>query len=350
MDAKVFLEKLTSMTGVSGHEDEISGVVSLAFEEYCEDVRRDSFFNVFGRMPGTQKEHAIRIMISAHMDEIGMMVVEIDDKGFIKFTNIGGIDQRVLLAQEITVHGKENLYGVIGAKPPHLQQPGEAGKAVLMSDMAIDVGLPVDRVKELVHIGDLISYNSPLLSLQGDMVTSKALDDRAGVALLLDCMRELKNFKHHADVYFVASVQEEVGLRGATISAFACEPDIGIAIDVTHGDTPDASREETFPMDKGPAIAVGPNIHPGLHKRLMQTAQDYGIPYIVDVCDGVTGTDAGALQISRQGIPTLLLEMPLRYMHTTVETLNLSNVKMAAKLLALFIVNLGTDLEELICY
>jgi putative aminopeptidase FrvX len=350
LESKAFLAELTSMSGVSGYEDGISRKIAEVFREYCDEVTRDPFYNVYGRMYAEGEKKSPRIMISAHMDEIGMMVTEIDDRGFIKFTNIGGIDQRVLLAQEVTVHGSQDLFGVIGAKPPHLQKPGETSKAVKMDDMAIDVGLPGEKVREIVQVGDLISFNGSLLSLQGDMVTGKSLDDRAGVAMLMECMKELKKLHFQGEVVLVASAQEEVGVRGATVSAYRLEPDIGIAIDVTHGETPDAPKERTSPMDKGPCIAIGPNIHPKLAERLMETAGEYGIQYVVDVGYGPTGTDARAIQISRQGVPTLLLELPLRYMHTTVETLNMKNVKSAARLLALFIAGLGDDVEGLLCY
>jgi len=289
-------------------------------------------------------------MLAAHMDEIGLMVKDIEKGGFIRFTNIGGVDQRILPAQEVWVHGKETLFGVIGAKPPHLQESGETIKAVPMEDMAIDVGLPEEEVRKLVSVGDLITFKSPLISMQGEIVNGKSLDDRASVVLLYQTMKELDRLKFNGEIYFVATVQEEVGTRGAIISTYRLNPDIGIAIDVTHADTPDASREDTFPIDKGPVIAIGPNLHPRLTQKLMDVADENNIEYQVEVEPGPTGTDARSIQISRSGVPTVLLGLPLRYMHTTVESISMNTIKKAARLLALFIASMEGGWEQWLNY
>ena len=331
MDTKDFIARLVAVPGVSGYEEEIARLISEAFKPYCQEVRTDNFFNVYGRKTDGHSENMPKVMIAAHMDEIGLMVTDIDEKGFIKFTNIGGVDPRILLGQEVEIHGKEKLFGVIGAKPPHLQQVRDTRKAVKMEDMTIDVGLPADRVREQVNVGDTITFVSPLVELKGGMISAKSLDDRAGVAVLLETMKELDELRFCADVYFVATVQEEVGVRGAVISTYQLTPDIGVAIDVTHGDMPDAPRDETFAMNKGPVISVGPNMHLCLTQKLIDTAKEYGIAHMIEVEPGPTGTDARAIQISRWGVPTVLIGLPLRYMHTTVETLNLDNVKQAAR-------------------
>jgi endoglucanase len=350
MEIREFLARLVAMPGISGHEDSIAQAISQAFEPYCQKVRVDRLYNVYGLKTDIPRKGMPKVMVAAHMDEIGLMVTDIDERGFIRFTSVGGVDPRILLAQEVEVHGKQKLFGVIGAKPPHIQQSGEAQKAVKMKDMVIDLGLPVERVKELVSIGDIVTFVSPLKDLKGQMVSAKSLDDRAGVAVLLQTMKELNDLRFSAEVFFVATVQEEVGVRGATISAYQLVPDIGVAIDVTHGDMPDAPRDETFSMNKGPVIAIGPNMHPRLSQKVMDVAREYGIDYMVEVEPGPTGTDARAIQISRWGVPTVLIEIPLRYMHTTVETLNLSNIKQAARLLARFIASLKEDWNEWLNY
>lgn len=350
MDAKQFLGQLIDVPGVSGYEDEVSKTIMEAFKPYCDEVCRDSFYNVYGKKIGGNKGKGPKIMLAAHLDEIGLMVKDIDERGFISFTNIGGVDQRILLSQEVYIYGKEKLFGVIGAKPPHLQGKGEIKKAVPMKDMAIDVGLPRERVRELVSVGDLITFKSPLVDLNGDNVCGKSLDDRTGVVMMYETMKELEKLVFSGEIYFVATAQEEVGTRGAIISTYSVNPDIGIAIDVTHGDTPDASKDETHAMDKGPAIGVGPNMHPKLTQKLMDVAKENGIEYLVEVASGPTGTDARSMQISRQGVPTVLLELPLRYMHTTVETLNMKNVKMAARLIAQFIASMEEGWEECLNY
>lgn len=350
MDAKEFLAKLIETPGISGYEYQVSQEIANAFKPYCDEVMVDDFYNVYGKKIGGVTDRKPKIMLAAHMDEIGLMVKKIEKGGFIKFTNIGGVDPRILPAQEVWVHGKETLFGVIGAKPPHLQTQAETDKAIPIDDMAIDVGLPEEEVRKLVNVGDLITFKSPLISMQGDIVNGKSIDDRAGVVLLYQTMQELDRLKFDAEVYFVATVQEEVGTRGAIISTYRVNPDIGIAIDVTHANTPDAPREETFPIDKGPTIAVGPNLHPKLTKKLMDVAKENNVEFHTEVEPGPTGTDARSMQISRAGVPTVLIGLPLRYMHTTVESLSMSTIKKSAKLLALFIASMEEGWEQWLSY
>jgi len=350
VESKDFLARLIDIPGVSGYEKEVSKEVSEVFKGYCDDVCIDDFYNVYGRKTRGTIEDKPKIMLAAHIDEIGLMVKDIDDKGFIKFTTIGGVDQRILLSQEVIVYGREPLFGVIGAKPPHLQERGERGTAVKIEDMTIDLGLPPQKVKELVRVGDIITFKSPLVSMQNNFVNGKSLDDRASVAVMLETMKELDKLNFNADVFFVATVQEEVGVRGATISTYGVNPDIGVAIDVTHGDTPDSPKEETNEMNKGPVICIGPNLHPKLSQQLIDVAEDYSLQYQLEVAPGPTGTDARAMQIIRDGIPTLLMEIPLRYMHTTVETLNMDNIEKAGRIIAFFIASMEEGWREWLSY
>lgn len=347
---KEFLSKLIEKPGVSGYEEKASQYVAELFSAYCDEVNTDPFYNVYGIKRGSGQESAPRVMVAAHMDEIGLMVKDIDDMGFLRFTSMGGVDQRILLTQEVTVHGKEDLKGIVAALPPHLLSAEEAGKAIKMKDLVIDLGLPADRVRELVEVGDLIRFNSPLVSMQGSFVNGKSIDDRAGVIMQVALMKELDKLKYQAEVCCAATVQEEVGTRGAIIGTYRLEPDIGIAIDVTHGDTPDAPKDFTHDMNKGIVIAMGPNMHPGLTQRLKDTAKEYGIAYQEEVVPGMTGTDARSMQISRAGVPTVLVQIPLRYMHTTVETLNMDHIKEGARLIALFIASLKEGWQEWLTY
>ncbi len=347
MHVRAFLEEISGFQGVSGHEYAYAQSVQKALQTYCDKVHTDNLGNVIG-VRASNRPNAPKIMLAAHMDEIGLMVKKIDDKGFIAFTNIGGIDPRILLAQEVTVHGKEDLYGIIGAKPPHLQDKSESDKAVKMEDMAIDVGLSENQLRKVVSVGDVITFKATPVSLYNDYIASKALDDRAGIAVILECLKELDNTDIPFDLYAVATVQEEVGLRGAVVSSYAINPDIGIVIDVCHGDTPDGPKEEAYQTGKGAVITIGPNIHPQLVAKLKQVAKEYHVPYQIDVEPGRTGTDAWAIQVSRSGIPTLLLSFPLRYMHTTIETLCYHDVVSTGKLLAFFIKTLDQDLEAVL--
>ncbi|HHY83734.1 MAG TPA: M42 family metallopeptidase [Clostridiales bacterium] len=348
---KDFLAELIEIPGVSGYEEETAKRIAGEFAKYCDEVQVDSFFNVYGIKRGkVNTSDRPKVMLAAHMDEIALMVREIDENGFLRFTNVGGVDQRILPAQEVTVHGHRQLHGIIATVPPHLLDASDTKKAVKMKDMCIDLGMPADKVRELVRIGDLVTFVSPLVFMKEPMVNGKSIDDRAGVVMLAEVMKELDKLQYQAEVYCVATVQEEVGTRGAIISTYASQPDIGIAIDVTHGETPDASKEDTHSMEKGIVVCKGPNMHPGLTEKLLEVAKDYGIECQIGVAPGPTGTDARSMQISRSGVPTVLIEIPLRYMHTTVETLNLNHLKTGARLLALFIASLKEGWQEWLKY
>lgn len=348
MDYAEVLRELSVFPGVSGHEKSLSEHVGKLFKRYLNDVEIDKFFNVIAYKKGNVKSGK-RIMVTAHMDEIGLMVKSIDDKGFVKFTNIGGIDAKILPAQEVVIHGKRDIYGIIGAKPPHLLKPEEVGRAVKMEDMCIDTGLSTDEIRKNVSVGDVITFKVEPLSIKNNKFSSKCLDNRAGVAALLDIMENLTMLNHKSDVYFAATVQEEVGLRGAYIAAYNVYPDMAIVIDVCHGDIPDASKDEIFPLGKGPAIAIGPNLHRGLANRMIKLAKDENIPYQIDVEPGNTGTEAWAIQVSKAGIPTLLVSIPLRYMHTTIETLCMDDIKYTGRLISRFISIIEDGTEEIQC-
>jgi len=330
------LKDLSMYVGVSGREKEISQFIEGLFKNYCDEVRIDEFYNVCGYKKGSG-DTGIKIMIMAHHDEIGMLVKSFDDRGFVKFTNIGGIDTKILLAQEVIIHGSEDVYGVIGAKPPHLLKPEETKKAVKMEDLYIDTGLSKETISKLVSIGDVITFKTYPFELKGNKLSSKCLDNRAGVAALLDIMERLSKLSHNDDVIFVATSQEELGLSGAKIASYNINPDMAIVIDACHGEIPDASKDETYALGKGPAIAIGPNLHRAYTNKIIEVAKEENIPYQIDVEPGNTGTEAWATQVSRAGIPSLLISIPVKYMHTTVETLNINDIKNTGKLVSRFV-------------
>ena len=339
MEYMTILKELSTFTGVSGSEKEISEYIANLFKKYCDKVEIDKFYNVSGYKKGSDAAGK-KIMIMAHHDEIGMLVKSIDDKGFIKFTNIGGIDSKILLAQEVVVHGSKEVYGVIGAKPPHLLKPEEVKKAAKMEDLYIDTGLSKDSISKLVSIGDVITFKTYPFELKGNKLSSKCLDNRAGVSVLLDIMERLSKLNHTHDVVFVATSQEELGLSGAKIAAYNINPDMAIVIDACHGEIPDTAKDETYALGKGPAIAIGPNLHRMYTKKIMDVAKEENIAYQVDVEPGNTGTEAWATQVSRSGIPTLLISIPLKYMHTTIETVQINDIKNAGKLVSRFVTEL----------
>ena len=282
-----------------------------------------------------------KLMLEGHMDEIGLVVTSIDH-GFIRFAGIGGYDVRVLPSQNVTVHCRKELPGVIGSRPPHVLRENDRGRATPMVDLFIDVGLPDARVREFVTVGDVITIDRKVTALRNDYLAGKGFDDRAAVAVVIDALRQLRGARLRWDVYAVANVQEEDGawFVGASTSAFQIRPDVAIALDVSHGDQPGVDDVNVVPLDKGPGIALGPNIHPLVHAKLVQAARAQEIPYRITTYAGPTGTDAWAIQIVGDGIPTGLLDLPLRYMHTSVETLALNDLERASRLSASFAASL----------
>lgn len=345
--ARRFLKELSENTGVSGYERLIAPIIIREFQTSAEEIDTDLFGNIYAKKKGESGGH--KIMLAAHMDEIGLMVKKIDPHGFIRFTTIGGVDQRTLLSQEVIIHGRKPIAGVIGSKPPHLAaENGE--KAAKIDDMGIDVGLSFDEIKNIIQIGDIITVKRKAVDLLDDLIAGKSLDDRAGVVVMQICLQELQYLHHAHDVIAVTTTQEEVGLRGALTSAHALNPDLAIAIDVTHGSTPDTKGNVNIELGKGPTIALGPNIHPAVYERMTDAALDARLPYQVEPIAGMSGTDAWAIQVAQAGVPTGLLSLPLRYMHTSVETISLEDVVNAGLLLAHFIARLPKDLEGSLCY
>lgn len=348
MEISKFLECLSNESGVSGYEYNLNDIITSEFEKYTDETRVDNLGNIISFKKGTGNT---KIMLAAHMDEIGLMINYIEENGLLRFTSVGGFDPRTIVGQEIIVHGKKKLFGVIGSKPPHLQESSEQDKSIKMEDMIIDVGYPYEEVIDLVQIGDIVTINRKLEHLKNNRVTGKALDNRAGVSALLQCAKELNKVNHEANIYFVSTVQEEESMGGAQTASFDINPHIGIAVDVGFGYTPELDKSSTINLGEGPGITLGGNIHPNLRKKLIEVAKQYNIPFQNEVTPGPTGTDAYAIQINRAGIPTLVLSIPLRYMHTSVEVIQLEDIKYTAQLLSFFISSISDEnLEGLLCY
>lgn len=339
MDVAILLQRLSEASGVSGYEDQVRDLIAEAMRPYVDELRVGVMGSLVGLKRGTGEEPRRKVMLAGHMDEIGLIVTQIE-KGFLRFTEVGGYDDRVLPGQEVLVHASRPLPGIVAARPPHVLSPEERKKTLLMKDMLIDVGLPPEKVEQLVHVGDVITLRAPYIALRNGRAAGKAFDDRTAVVSILACLEELGHLTHSWDVYAVATVQEEVGLRGAITSTFEIFPDVGIAIDVSHGDSPGVPERDTIEMGKGPSISIGPNIHPKVYEALLETARRYEIPYQVEPVPGRSGTDAWAIQVSRSGVPTGLLGIPLRYMHNPVETVDLKDVQRTGRLLALTIARL----------
>jgi len=339
---KEFLKKLSEASGVSGYEASVRELAREEFSQYADEMRVDTMGNLIALKCGEAAQEVPRrsIMLAGHMDEIGLLVTKLE-KGFLRFATVGGFDLRVLLGQEVVVHGRRELPGIISTRPPHVLTTEEREQVVPLDKLFIDVGLPEDELGKLVRVGDVITLHRQFTELTANLVAGKAFDDRAAVVCMASCLQHLASMKHTWDVYAVATVQEEVGLKGALTSTFGIAPDIGIAIDVGHGNMLGVPEVDTVNVGGGPAIGFGPNIHPLMYSRLVETAKAYEIPYQPDPIPGHSGTDAWAMQVTREGIPTALVSIPLRYMHTSVETLSLKDLERVGRLLSLFIASLN---------
>ena len=341
MEIQTYLSEVSALPGLSGNERAVAEYVKKQFEPFCDEVTIDCMFNVNAHKKGTGP----KVMLAAHMDEIGLMVVKIEDDGCLRMGNVGGVDPRVLPGTQVWVYGREKLFGTIGAKPPHLQTADEGKKNYRREDLFVDVGLPVEKVRELVQIGDLITFNAPSTSLKNNRFACKTMDDRACVGIMLLCAERLMKMKYEADIWFVATTQEEVGSRGARAAAFDLTPDLGIALDVCHATIP-GSRPDTTSDIGSLVTAMGPYLQPKLVQRLLDTAKRHNVTLQTEVDARSTSTDCDELQISRAGIPSILLELPLKYMHTSVELIDLNALSEGGRLLAHFMAELSSGWEE----
>jgi putative aminopeptidase FrvX len=330
------LRKLLTTPGISGREDRIRTVVKAELEPICTEVRTDRL----GSVIGVRRGDGPKVMVCAHMDTIGFFVRHIDDDGFIRVAGIGGFDARSLVAQRVVVQGKNDYVGLMSSiiRPIHALDEEEAKKTPKMDDVVVDLMMPAAEVKANVSIGDSISYHrEPLITDRA--VSAPYLDDRLGVYVMIEALRKVTDSR--AEVYAVVSVQEEVGVRGARTSAYEIEPDIGIAVDVTDAsDLPgvDKSQRNTV-MGDGCAISMMNALSisdPRLIESVAELAREAGIPHQYDMLV-FGGTDAGAIQLAKAGVPAITLSIPTRYIHTTNETALTSDIDATIEVLARFL-------------
>ncbi|MBN1135293.1 MAG: M42 family metallopeptidase [Anaerolineae bacterium] len=342
MEIVPLLKRLTEAHGVSGYEDQVCAIVQELFGPFADQTYVDTLGNVVAVKRGTGPDPRPAVMLAAHMDEIGLIVREVED-GFIHFSQVGGYDDRVLPGQEVVVHGRRELTGIIGTAPPHVLPQAERNKPIPADKLLIDVGLPPEEVNRLVRVGDLITMKCDLVELQGGLVASKAMDNRASVVAVAVCLEELSRMHHTWDVYAVATVQEEVGVKGAITGTYGIKPQIGIALDVTFARQPGVPDEVTFELGKGPTIGYGPNFHPKLSDSLVEAAKSLELAWQMEPSPRPGGTDAYAIQISREGIPAALISIPVRSMHTPVETAAIKDIERTGRLVAAFISRLDEN-------
>ncbi|MFZ4812961.1 MAG: M20/M25/M40 family metallo-hydrolase [Phototrophicaceae bacterium] len=342
-ELKSHLKTLVESHAPSGYESPIQAVVREAWTPFVSDFQQDGLGSLIGIKRATHPPVTPRrIMLAAHVDEIGMIVRDVID-GFILFNGLHGVDNRVMPAQSVRVHGRESLRGIVATKPPHLLTEAEKRKYPDWDHLMIDVGLPAARVAELVRVGDIITVDVPMVELLGRKLAAKAFDNRASVAAVTHALFLLQSMTHTWDVYAAATTQEEVGLRGAATAAHHIAPDIAIALDVTFGTQPGNNGSDTYELGSGATLSMGPNFHPKLFAAIKQSAQALEMTISEEVLTGNSGTDAWAIQVAQVGIPTALIGIPLRNMHSPVETLDLRDIERAGRLLAHFIATLDAD-------
>ncbi len=342
-----FLQKLCDAMSPSGFEGDAVKIWKERTNAYCDEIRTDVHGNTIAVL---NKEGRPRVMLAGHIDEIGFMIKYIDDKGFLYFKPIGGVDRHLVPGERLMIKGKKGIViGAVGKKPIHVMEAEEREKVVKFKDMWIDIGVASKKeAEELVSIGDPAVPAVKFEKLNEKRVMGRGFDDKAGAFVVSEVLKLLKGKKIEAGVYGVATVQEEIGLRGAKTSAYGIQPDVGIAIDVTIATdypTVDAKEIGEIKLGKGPVIARGPNINPKVFELLIKTAEEEKIPYQVEGIERGTPTDANVIQLTRAGVAAGLVSIPCRYIHTPVEVLELSDLENIAKLLAKFIERLSKDID-----
>ena len=339
LDYEQTLGRLCALSAPSGFE----GPAAAAAAELLRPLADQVYVTRLGSVAGVRrcgKENAPRLLLDAHLDEIGFLVTG-HEEGFLKFAPLGGVDPRMLPDREVTILTDPPIHGVASCLPPHVQTAEEMDKSLPIKDLFIDVGLSQEEAEQRIPIGAPAAYRGGCTPLGEDMLCGKALDDRAGFAVLLDVLERLRDKPLGVDLYVLGSTQEETHSTGAVTAAYEIAPAVCVAVDVTHGDSPDASKHETFQLGGGPVIGVGPNCARALSDRLKKLAGELDMPVQIEVMAGSSGTNAWPVQVSREGVATAVLSIPERYMHTPVEVVHRQDLEDAAKLLAAFVERFG---------
>jgi tetrahedral aminopeptidase len=339
-DSLNFLKSIIEAPSPSGFEQPVRRIIDKRMSAYCDEVRHDVMGNVIGVL---NPKAETRVMLAGHCDEIGMMITHINDKGFLSFGGVGGMEPLVLLARSVTIHNERGpVTGVVGRLPIHLlaQEKDAVNKGPKMHEMWIDIGAANKKdAEKVVAVGDYVTLDAAFHHLRNDMVAGRGMDDRVGAFAVAEAMRLLAAKKQDLKVavYGVATTQEELGLRGSRTSAYGIDPHAGIAVDVGFAsDYPSMNKSIVgdTSLGKGVIIAKGPNINPVLGEMLLATAKRKKIAYQIEPAPRATGTDANAMQMTRSGVATALLSVPNRYMHTPVEVVSLKDLDGTAKLIA----------------
>ena len=337
-DLKNLILSLSGANGTPGEENEISELIEKYVSRFA-STSRDRFSNLTAELPGNSKT----ILLDAHTDRIGMIVTAVEDGGFLRVAKCGGMDARVLAAQDVTIWGKEPVYGVVTSTPPHLSTPEDAKKAKDFDAILIDTGMSAEKLKKLVSPGDRITVRCPQGELQNGRIFGAALDDRAGCAVIIRAAELVANEKNRPTVKLLFSGQEETGGDGAVTGSYNLDADECISVDVSFADAPDMPSEKCGKLGKGPMIGIAPVLDYKISTRLKKLAEEKEIPFQLEIMGDSTGTNADHIAISKGGIRTGLVSVPQRNMHTGVEIISVDDVENSARLIAEYILGGGLN-------
>ena len=330
------LERLCACTAPSGFEAPAAAAAAELLRPLVDEVSIDRMGSVLG-VRRSKAPNAPKLLLDAHLDEIGLIVTGIEE-GFLRFRSIGGVDPRMLPGRELTVLAPTPLRGLVACP-----SGGDGDKSVPIPELYVDVGLSQAEAEKAVPIGTPMVYRAGCFPLGEDQICGKAMDDRSCFVTLLRAAELLRDRELDVELWLLGSTREEISGAGAVTGTWSVAPDFCVAVDVTHGRTPDGPADKTFELGGGPAIGVGPNMTRWMTERMLSKAREQGIPYQLEVMSGHTGTNGWEMQISREGVATSVLSLPLKYMHSPIEVLSLSDMEQVARLLAAFAENLGKE-------
>lgn len=330
MDIKSALKELCRTVGVAGEEYESSAKAAEMLKKYAKSVNIDAMGNVTAFIEAEDKS-AKTVMLDAHIDRIGFIVTQINEDGFVKIGAVGGPDLRIMSAQSVTIHGKEPVLGVVSALPPHVMT--DHTKVAEIGEISLDTGFTKEQAEKLISQGDKVTINSEFRELSEDIISAAAIDDRAGVCAILAALDMLEGRKPGYNVAVCFSAQEETGERGAKTAAFELQPDEALAVDVSFAKTPDSDPKDTAEMGSGVMIGISAALSREMSDKLISLAEKAEIPFTREVMPSSTGTNADSIAVSRGGVKCCTLSIPIRYMHTPVETVNLKDIESTARLI-----------------
>lgn len=339
MDISELIIELAGASGPSGYEDAPRELIAEKLNGLVDEIKTDAMGNLIA-VKRCGRENAQCIMLDAHMDEIGLVVTG-HEKGYLRFSALGGVDPRMLPAAEVRVLTQPPVYGMIDVMPPHALSAEDMDKALPADKLYIDVGMTQDEAEKAVPLGTAVVFAGGVQRLGSGSICGKALDDRSCAAIIISVMEAVKDRQLDYDVVCLFSVQEEVGLRGAAAAAFGINPDYAIVLDVTFGDTPDSPKHKTLKLGGGAAIGLGPNCSRGITNALIETAKSKELKYQLEVMSGSSGTNAWAIQVSRGGVASAIVSLPVKYMHSPIEVVRIRDAQNIVELISSFLINAG---------